>query len=51
MWWPEMGLLEAWPTEFTATLACDGYRPWTASARAKSGFTPEITIEAVIERP
>jgi hypothetical protein len=50
MWWPEMGLLESWPTEFRANLACEGYRPWTGLIRSESSFRPKLTIDVVIER-
>src|SRR6188474_555956 len=46
MWWPEMGLLETWPTEFNATLRCEGYHPWRGRVVSKSAFNPEISIEA-----
>ena len=51
IWWPEMGLLETWPTEFNATLDCEGYRPWTGTVRSSSGFQPDLKIEAIVARP
>jgi hypothetical protein len=50
IWWPEMGLLETWPTEFKASLSCRGYHPWSGRVVSKSAFKPEISIEARLQK-
>jgi len=50
MWWVDMGVAETWPTEFNATLVCDGYRPWIGRVRSESSLHPSIDIEATVEK-
>lgn len=49
-WSIDMGALETWPTEFDATLTCEGYRPWKSRVISQSSVRPSISIDATIKR-
>ena len=50
LWFPEMGYFESWPTEFIATLTCEGYLPWRARVESGSAFRPAISVEAIVRK-
>jgi hypothetical protein len=49
-WSINMGAVETWPTEFDATLTCEGYRPWKSRVISESSVNPSISIDAKIKK-